>query len=273
MRFIYIGDVVGRTGRKAVVENLAELRRRLDLDFVVLNGENAAHGFGITRKICQEFYAAGVDVITTGNHAFDNKDILPALGEDKQFIRPLNLAEGSPGRGAWLYDLADGRKVLVAQVIGRLFMKDYGDPFQAIDKELDGLALGSGADCIIVDFHAEATSEKMAMGHYLDGRASLVVGSHTHVPSADHHILGGGTAYITDIGMCGDYDSVIGMKKDGAIERFTNADCAERLEPAKGEATLCAVVVETDPQTGLAKTIEPLRLGGSLAPVWPGAGG
>ena len=152
MRFIYIGDVVGRTGRKAVVENLAELRRRLDLDFVVLNGENAAHGFGITRKICQEFYAAGVDVITTGNHAFDNKDILPALGEDKQFIRPLNLAEGSPGRGAWLYDLADGRKVLVAQVIGRLFMKDYGDPFQAIDKELDGLALGSGADCIIVDF-------------------------------------------------------------------------------------------------------------------------
>ncbi len=273
MRFIYIGDVVGRTGRKAVVENLADLRRRLDLDFVVLNGENAAHGFGITRKICQEFYGAGVDVITSGNHAYDNKDILVSVEEDKHFIRPLNLPAGSPGRGAWLYDLADDRKVLVAQVMGRLFMGDYGDPFQAIDQELDGLALGSGADCIIVDIHAEATSEKMAMGHYLDGRVTLVVGSHTHVPSADQQILGGGTAYMTDIGMCGDYDSVIGMKKDVAIARFSKPDSPERLEPAKGEATLCAVVVETDDRTGLAKTVEPLRLGGRLAPAWPCLGG
>ena len=170
-------------------------------------------------------------------------------------------------------NLADERKVLVAQVMGRLFMGDYGDPFQAIDQELDGLALGSGADCIIVDIHAEATSEKMAMGHYLDGRVTLVVGSHTQVPSADQQILGGGTAYMTDIGMCGDYDSVIGMKKDGAMARFSKPDSPERLEPAKGEATLCAVVVETDDRTGLAKTIEPLRLGGRLAPAWPRLGG
>ncbi len=270
MRFIYIGDVVGRAGRKVVVENLADLRRRLDLDFAVLNGENAAQGFGITREICQEFYDAGVDVITTGNHAFDNKDILASANEDERFIRPLNLPEGSAGRGAWLYDLGDERKILVAQVMGRVFMGDYADPFQAIDEELNGLALGSGADCIIVDIHAEATSEKMAMGHYLDGRVTLVVGSHTHVPSADQHVLEGGTAYISDIGMCGDYDSVIGMKKDGAINRLTSGDNAERLEPAKGEATICAVVVETDEETGLATSIEPLRMGGRLAPAWPG---
>lgn len=269
MRLLYLGDVVGRSGRDAVTAALPELRRRLELDFVVVNGENAAHGFGITAKICEDFYAAGADVVTTGNHAWDQREIIGYIDSDPRLLRPLNYPRGTPGRGAHVYGASRGRKVLVAQVMGRLFMDPLDDPFAAIEAELVRHRLGAGLHAAIVDIHAEATSEKMAMGHTCDGRASLVVGSHSHVPTADLQILPAGTAYQTDAGMCGDYDSVIGMKKETAISRFVRKIPGERLAPADGEATVCGIFVETDDATGLARRAAPLRLGGRLAEAWP----
>ncbi|MBI4184426.1 MAG: YmdB family metallophosphoesterase [Proteobacteria bacterium] len=270
MRLLFCGDVVGRAGRRVVREHLRRLRERLALDFVVVNGENAAHGFGLTAPICRELYAAGADAITTGNHVWDKPEILDAIASDARLLRPANFPAGAPGRGAGVFPAPGGRRVLVANVIGRLFMDAADDPFGCVECILAEQGLGSGAHAAIVDFHGEATSEKMAMGHFLDGRASLVVGTHSHVPTADARVLAGGTAYQTDVGMCGDYDSVIGMDKWISLDRFLGRVPAGRLEPAAGEATLSALFVETDDATGLAVRAAPVRLGGCLAPEMPG---
>lgn len=269
MRVLYCGDVVGRAGRQAVCGRMRQLRRHLELDFVIVNGENAAHGFGISPEICREFYDVGVDVVTTGNHAWDRREILDYIGRDDRLLRPLNYPEGAPGQGAGIYQANGGQRVMVMQVMGRLFMDPLDDPFAAAEKALRNHRLGNSVDCIVTDIHAEATSEKMAMGHTLDGRVSLVVGTHSHVPTADAHILRGGTGYMTDVGMCGDYDSVIGMEKKTAVARFVSKLPTGRLEPADGDATLCAVFLETDDTTGLARHVAPLRIGGRLSPQWP----
>jgi 2',3'-cyclic-nucleotide 2'-phosphodiesterase len=272
VRVLLCGDVVGRSGRAAVTESLPRLRRELLLDLVVVNGENAAAGFGITDKICAELYAAGVDVITTGNHVWDRREIIPYIAGDPRLLRPANFPAGTPGAGSIVVTLAHGRRVLVINLMARLFMDALDDPFAAAEAMLAAHPLGAaagGVDAAVIDFHGEATSEKMAMGHFADGRASLVVGTHSHVPTADGHILPGGTAYQTDAGMCGDYDSVIGMQKQAAIARFTSKMPGERLQVAEGAGTLCGVVVETDDATGLARRMAPLRLGGCLVACWP----
>lgn len=269
MKLLFCGDVLGRSGRDAVVEHVPTLRRTLGLDFVVVNGENAAHGFGITPKICEEFFAAGVDVVTLGNHSWDQREIIPFMDGDSRVLRPRNYPPGTPGRGAGIYPAPLGRKVLVVQVMGRLFMDALDDPFAAVEAEMARQRLGVTVHAVIVDVHGEASSEKMALGHFLDGRTSLVVGSHSHIPTADAQILPKGTAYQTDAGMCGDYDSVIGMKKDAAIFRLVRKIPGERLSPAEGPATFCGVFAETDDATGLARRVEPIRIGGRLAPAMP----
>lgn len=270
MRLLYMGDVVGRSGRDAIAGRMAEIKSRLAPDFIVVNGENAAHGFGITPKICEDFFAMGVDVVTLGNHTWDQREIISYLDGEPRVLRPLNYPSGTPGHGTGIYAGPRGRKVMVVQVMGRLFMDALDDPFAALESVLAKARMGAGGvDAIIVDVHAEASSEKMALGHLSDGRASLVVGSHSHVPTADCQVLVKGTAYQTDAGMCGDYDSVIGMKKEAAIFKFVRKIPGERLSPAEGPGTLCAVMVETDDRSGLALRAAPLRLGGRLAECWP----
>ena len=268
MRILLCGDVVGRSGRDIVIANLPKLRRDLDLDFVVVNGENAAHGFGITEDICRDFYAAGCDVITTGNHVWDKREIIAYIQGDPRLLRPINFPPGTPGVGHGIFSLPDGRTILVINAMGRLFMDAIDDPFRGVDALLSAHPLGQ-MTAIVVDFHADATSEKASMGHFCDGRASAVIGTHSHVPTADHQILPKGTAFQTDAGMCGNYDSVIGMQKDIAVTRFVRKMPGERLQVAEGPATLCAVFVETDDATGLAHLVAPLRLGGRLAAIWP----
>jgi hypothetical protein len=269
MRILICGDVVGSSGRKAVAEHVPRLRRDLDLDFVIVNGENAAHGFGITGPLCAELYAAGADVITTGNHVWDQREIVNYIEGDARLLRPLNYPQGTPGRGSGIFPARDGRQVMVAHPMGRLFMEPLDNPFAAVEMALANHRLGASVAAIVVDVHAEATSEKMAMGVFLDGRVSAVVGSHTHVPTADARILPGGTAYITDLGMCGDYDSVIGMEKGLATERFVRKVIGGRLEPAEGPGTLAGLYVETDDATGLSVRVEPVRIGPGLAPAMP----
>lgn len=270
MRLAFIGDVVGRSGRAVLLHHLPRLRESLSLDFVVLNGENAAGGFGITPKIAQEFHDAGADCITTGNHVWDQKDIIGYMERDQRILRPANFPDGTPGRGATILQSQDGsRQVMIVNLMARLFMDPLDDPFAAIDRILADVAMPRDVDAIVLDFHGEASSEKMAMGHYLDGRATLVVGTHTHVPTADLQILPGGTAYQTDAGMCGDFDSVIGMKKEAAIHRFIRKMPGERLSPAEDAATLCGLIVDTDDRTGLARRVAPIRIGGRLAPTMP----
>ena len=274
MRILYFGDVVGRSGRDALLTALPDLRRRLALDFVVVNGENAAAGFGITGKICAEFYAAGVDVVTLGNHSWDQRETLGYIDGDPRLLRPHNYPKGTPGRGVGTFSTApgstaSGKRVAVVHVMGRLFMDPLDDPFATVATELAKLTLGGSVDAILVDIHAEATSEKMAMGHFCDGRVSIVVGSHCHVPTADAQILPGGTAYQTDAGMCGDYNSVIGMDKAEPLTRFTRKIPSGRLAPADGPGTICGVFVETDERTGLARRVAALRQGPRLAPAWP----
>ncbi len=269
MRILYCGDVVGRSGRDALSAHLPRLRDELRVDFVAVNGENAAAGFGITPQICKDMYAMGVDAILLGNHAWDQREILSYIDSDPKMIRPLNYPDGTPGKGCRMFQLPDGRKIVVAQVMGRLFMDPLDDPFAAIDKALAPYPLGGAANAILVDMHAEATSEKMAFGHYLDGRASLVAGTHTHVPTADTLIMPGGTAYQSDVGMCGDYDSVIGMKKDVPVERFKRKIPTDRMSASDGEGTLCAALIETSDETGLALSIDPVRAGGKLTQTHP----
>ncbi|HTS92543.1 MAG TPA: TIGR00282 family metallophosphoesterase [Stellaceae bacterium] len=268
MRILICGDVMGRSGRAAVTSRVPRLRRELGLDFVVVNGENAAGGFGITDKICAELYAAGTDVITTGNHVWDQRELIGYIDGDPRLLRPLNLPEGTPGAGGRVFSLADGRRVLVLNPMARLFMDAIDCPFVAVDRALAAHPLGD-VQAIVIDFHGEATSEKTAMGHFADGRASVVVGTHSHIPTADAQILSKGTAYQTDCGMCGDYDSVIGIRKEIAVARFVRKMPGDRMQAADGEATLCAVFVETDDATGLARRVEPVRLGGRLSPHLP----
>ena len=270
MRLLFCGDILGRAGRDAVIGEVPRIREALDLDFVVVNGENAAAGYGITDKICQSLYAAGVDCITTGNHVWDQRETIATIDADARLLRPANFPPGTPGKGGRIYQLADGRRVAVINLMTRLFMDALDDPFAAAERELQSRTLGQGVHAILIDVHGEATSEKMAMGHFLDGRVSAVVGSHSHVPTADAQILPRGTAYQTDAGMCGDYDSVIGMQKGPAVQRFVRKMPGERLTPAEGPATLCGIFIETDDATGLAKRIEPVRVGGRLKPAWPG---
>jgi 2',3'-cyclic-nucleotide 2'-phosphodiesterase len=269
MRLLFIGDVVGRAGRQAVEKHLARVRQSLKADFVVLNGENAAGGFGITEDIYTEFRDQGADVVTLGNHAWDQREALVFIERAPELIRPINYPTGTPGRGAGLFDTGDGRRVLVMNVMGVAKMEPLGDPFAAVEAQLDACPLGEVADAIIIDMHAELTSEKMAMGHFCDGRASLVVGTHTHVPTADTQVLPGGTGYQTDAGMTGDYDSVIGMDKAEPLQRFTRRIPSGRFEPALGEATMCGVLVETDDITGLAVRAGGVRVGGRLQEALP----
>jgi len=269
MKILCCGDVVGKSGRQAIEKYIPDLRSRLGLDLVLVNGENAAHGFGITEKICQSFYQVGVDVITTGNHVWDQREVMNYIDSDPRLLRPLNYPKGTPGKGSAVIEAANGARVLVVHPMGRLFMEPLDDPFFGVDKALKDHKLGETVDAIVVDMHADITSEKMAMGHYCDGRVSVVVGTHTHVPTADAQVLPGGTAYQSDMGMCGDYDSVIGMIKETAIARFTTKLPKGRLAPAEGEATLCGVYIETDDKTGLARLIKPVRAGGRLAETVP----
>jgi len=269
MRILFLGDIMGRTGREAVIAQMPELRRKLDLDFVVVNGENAAHGFGISESIAKDLHDAGVDCITTGNHIWDKKEIIAYIERDNRLLRPINFPDGTPGKGAVILQARDGRRVLVVNLMCRLFMDPLGDPFAALDKVLKQNPMGRAAQAVIVDVHGEANSEKMAFGHFCDGRASLVIGTHTHVPTADYQIFPGGTAYMTDAGMCGDYDSVIGMQKEASLAKFVRKMPGERLTPAEGPATICGAFVETDDLTGLAKRILPVRVGGRLEQALP----
>ena len=250
------------------------MRRELLADLVVLNAENASHGFGLAPDMARAFLEAGADVLTLGNHAWDRKEIVPFIGTEPRLIRPLNFPPGTPGAGAAVVTVPGGRRALVLNVMGRLFMEPLDDPFRGVQAELARHTLGAAGtvQAIVVDVHAEATSEKLALGHSFDGRASLVVGTHTHVPTADHQVLPGGTAYLSDAGMCGDYDSVIGMQKGGAALRFWRRVPGEKLAPAEGEATVCGALVVTDDATGLARSIAPLRVGGRLSQAMPPPG-
>jgi metallophosphoesterase (TIGR00282 family) len=269
MRLLFLGDVVGRSGRQAVLDRLPRLRERYKLDFVVVNGENSAGGFGITEGICEELLSAGADVVTLGNHAFDQKDTLVFIGRQDRLLRPINYPGGTPGRGAGMFKARNGAEVLIINAMGLIFMPELGDPFRAVEREIDACPLKRGADAILVDFHAEATSEKQAMGYFLDGRASCVVGTHTHSPTADERVLPGGTAFMSDAGMCGDYESVLGMDKDEPLNRFLTKIPRGRFEPAGGPATLSGLAVDIDDATGLARHTAALRLGGFLTPTEP----
>jgi metallophosphoesterase (TIGR00282 family) len=269
MRLLFLGDIVGRPGRQAVLDALPGLRRRYALDFVAINGENAAGGFGITEAILEDILEAGADVVTLGNHAFDQKEALVFIERHERLIRPINYPKGTPGRGAVLVRAQSGAEVLVINAMGRIFMPELDCPFRAIDAELTACHLKQGADAIVIDFHAEATSEKQAMGYFADGRASVVVGTHTHAPTADDRVLPGGTAFMSEVGMCGDYNSVLGMDIEEPINRFLTKIPRQRFEPAHGTGTLSGLAVEIDDATGLATRCGPLRLGPNLSPAEP----
>ncbi len=269
MRLIFIGDVIGKAGRRAIHQHLPKLRDPFKPALVVVNGEHAAGGFGLTDKIFNQLQGDGADVVTLGNHAFDQREALVFIERTDALLRPANYPAGTPGKGAGVFSTPGGQQVLVMNVMGLIMMNPLGDPFAAVEKELAACPMGVGCDAVIIDMHCEATSEKMAMGHFADGRASLVVGTHTHVPTADHQIFSGGTAYQTDAGMTAAYDSVIGMDKEEPLNRFLSKIPTGRMTPATGEPTMCGVAVETDDKTGLAVKISPIRMGGQLQAVLP----
>lgn len=265
MRILFVGDVVGKSGRAAVSAHLPRCVAKWRIDLCIVNGENAAdQGFGITLPDYEEIVSAGADAITLGNHTWNRKETFSFIDSCPRLVRPINYLPGIPGRGAFTVATKSGGRALVINALGRLFMEPVEDPFSRIDAELDRHRLGRDVDAIVVDFHCEATGEKHAAGHFCDGRASLVVGTHTHTPSADDRILPGGTAFMTDAGMTGDYDSVVGMAAETPLRRLTTGVAAGRFEPANGEATLCGIAVETDDSTGLAVRTAAIRLGGSL---------
>lgn len=266
MKIAFFGDVVGRSGRDAVCALLPAIRKDKQLDFIVVSVDNAAGGFGSNPDTCKEILKAGADVLTGGDHIWDQKEIIPYLSHEKRLLRPQNFPERCPGVGVGIFENKAGAKIGVIHTLGQVFIADSVDcPFAATEEALKTMKLGVNVDAILVDFHAEATSEKMAMGHFCDGRVSLVVGSHTHIPTNDAHILEGGTAYQTDAGMCGDYNSVIGMEKDVPLQRFLTKIRKNKMTVASGVATVCGVIVETDDKTGLAKTIEVIKVGGTLS--------
>ncbi len=257
---------MGRAGRQAIIERLAPLKEAWRLDFVVVNAENTTGGMGLSGAHAKSLLEAGADCITLGDHAFDQKDMMQFIETEPRVIRPINFAKEAPGRGYRIFTATRGRKVLVAQVLGQVFMRRaFDDPFSAVDGVLRNHALGGVVQATMLDVHCEATSEKMAMGHFCDGRASMVVGTHTHVPTADAMILPGGTAFQSDAGMCGDYHSVIGMDKAEPLRRFVTGMSRSRFTPALGEATLCGLYVETDDKTGKAVRVEMIREGGRLS--------
>jgi 2',3'-cyclic-nucleotide 2'-phosphodiesterase len=269
MRLLFLGDVVGRPGRSIVQEQLPKLRERYRLDFVIINGENAAAGFGITESICNDLLEAGADVVTTGNHVWDQKEALVFIERQPRMLRPLNYPSRTPGKGSGLFKARNGADVLVMNPMGQVFMGDLDSPFHAVERELLACPLKVGADVIVIDFHAEATSEKQSLAHMVDGRVSLVVGTHTHVPTADDQILPGGTAYMTDAGMCGDYLSVLGMQMEEPINRFMTKVSKQRFEAATGPGSLSGICVDIDDATGLARHVSALRLGGRLRSIEP----
>jgi len=265
MKTLFLGDVMGRAGRSAIEKHLPRLRKEWRLDFIVVNGENASNGVGLTGSHAKLILEAGADCITLGDHAFDQRDLMQFIETEPRILRPINFAKSAPGKGARVFEAKGGRKILVAQVLGQVFMKrPFDDPFSAIDQVLRAHPLGGLVNATLVDMHCEATSEKMGMGHYCDGRASVVVGTHTHVPTADAMILPGGTAYQSDAGMCGDYNSVIGMEKAEPMRRFVTGMAKSRFTPAEGDATLSGLYVETDDRTGKATKVDMIRVGGRL---------
>lgn len=272
MRILFLGDVMGRAGRTAIGERLRDLREAWRIDFVVVNGENATNGAGLSPDHATFLLDAGADVLTLGDHAFDQKEMLRFVETEPRVIRPLNYSKAAPGKGARVFEARGGKRILVAQVLGQVFMKrPFDDPFSALEPALKSAPLGGAVQATLVDMHCEATSEKMAMGHFCDGRASMVVGTHTHVPTADAMILPGGCAYLSDAGMCGDYDSVIGMDKAEPLRRFVTGMPKARFSPAAGPATLCGLFVETDDATGRAVEVATVRDGGRLAQAAPPA--
>ncbi|MBT0956189.1 YmdB family metallophosphoesterase [Alphaproteobacteria bacterium KMM 3653] len=270
MRILFLGDIMGRSGRSAVIGQLPKLRADWKLDFVVVNVDNATSGHGCSGAHAKELLAAGADCLTLGDHGFDQRDMYAFCEQEPRVLRPMNIGKGAPGQGARVYTAQNGRKVLVAHMLGQVFMKrPFDDPFSAIDEVLRKHPLGGLVSASLVDFHGEATSEKMGMGHFCDGKASIVVGTHTHVPTADAQILPAGTAFQSDVGMCGDYNSVIGMEPAEPLRRFVTGMPKGRFTPAGGEATISGLYVETDNQTGRAKRIEMVRRGGRLAQSGP----
>ena len=270
MKILFLGDVVGRSGRSAISDRLRDLRDSWKVDFVVANCENATQGNGLTPAHARTLLAAGIDCITLGDHAFDQREMLPFVDKEPRIVAPLNWSRHPPGKGACVFEAGSGRRVLVVSALGRTFMKQaFEDPFHAVKNELAKHPLGVSVNASIVDIHAEATSEKCAMGFWCDGHATLVAGTHTHIPTSDARILPGGTAYISDAGMCGDYESVIGMKKEEPMKRFTTGLGRSKLEPSAGAATICGILVETDAATGKAIRVAPVRIGGSLSQAEP----
>ena len=265
MNILILGDIVGPSGREAVIKKLPDLIKKKKLDFVIVNGENAADsGVGITKKNTEDFFNAGADVITSGNHIWDEKETMEFITKEKRLLRPENLIKGSPGMGSGIFKSKNNRKVAVINLMGNIFMKKCENVFESAKQIVQKIKLKKDADFVAVDLHGEITSEKMAMGHYLDGQVTLLVGTHTHVPTSDYRIMEKGTAYQTDVGMCGDYNSVIGMNRDNSIKKFFKDSSAKKHYPALGEATLSGLIVKASDDTGLAKEIEPIIIGGAL---------
>jgi metallophosphoesterase (TIGR00282 family) len=269
MRLLFLGDIVGKPGRDAAYAAIPEVRARFNLDFLIINGENAAGGFGITETITKDLLDAGADVITLGNHAFDQKETLVYIERYPQLLRPINYPPGTPGKGAGLFRARNGADVLVVNAMGRTYMSEIDCPFRAVDHEVEACGLKRGADAIFIDMHAEATSEKQAMAYFLDGRVSAVVGTHTHVPTADDRVLPAGTAYLSDAGMCGCYDSVLGMGVDEPVNRFVAKIPKGRFEPADGPGAVAGFAVDIDDTTGLATRCAVYRSGPHLKPAAP----
>ena len=266
MKILFFGDIFGRSGRDALIKQIPYFKKKYDPEFILVNGENASHGKGISHSICKNLFSAGIDVITGGNHIFDNQDVFNFIDDEKRLLRPNNYPIDTAGKGYGIYE-KNQKKILVINVMGRVFMQALDDPFESVRKIINEKVIGKDVSAIIIDVHCEATSEKMAIGHEFDGKASLIVGTHTHVPTADARILSNGTAFITDLGMCGDYDSIIGMDKNKALERFKKKIPVKGIHPATGEASLSCVLVELDERTGLAKSIKQIIRGGSLEEI------
>ncbi len=264
MKILFFGDIMGRSGRDALAAQLPQLKSRYQPDFIVANAENAAAGYGLTRKIADDLFALGCDVLTTGNHVWDQKELLSLIGDEPRILRPANYPKSTPGAGHYVAVNKAGKKLAVVNIMGRLFMDAMDDPFAAAEEAIATYTMPQKVDALLIDMHAEASSEKQAIAHLVDGRATAVVGTHTHVPTADARILTNGTAYQTDAGMCGDYDSVIGMKKEASVAKMVRKYSFERLSPAEGEGTVCGILIESDDKTGLARSIQPVRAGGLL---------
>ena len=265
MNILILGDIIGPSGRKVIIKELPDLIKKKKLDFVIVNGENAADtGVGITKKNTEEIFKAGADVITSGNHIWDQKETMEFIDSEKRLLRPENLIKGSPGSGIGIFKSKNNKKIVALNLMGNIYMKKCEDVFETAKKFIQTVKLKKDADFIIVDFHGEITSEKMAMGYLFDGKVTMFVGTHTHVPTSDHRIMEKGTAYQTDVGMCGDYNSVIGMNRDNSLKKFFKDPAAKKHYPALGEGTISGLMVVADNKTGLANKVEPIVLGKNL---------